>query len=81
MKLGVVLVAAVLVIASAWWYFWRGGRDFIFMKIYDQRREGNLKVGDTVQDFALTALDGSTSVSLSQYLVGKPLVVVLGSFT
>lgn len=81
MKLVVVVSALALLVAGGWWYFWGGGRDFIYMKIYDQRREGNLKVGDAVSDVALTALDGSTSVRLSEHLAGKPLVVVLGSFT
>jgi peroxiredoxin len=48
---------------------------------YDQRREGDLKVGDRAPDVALLALDGSTPVRLKDSIGEKPLVLIFGSFT
>ena len=58
-----------------------GPRNVIGMLRYDQRREGDLKVGDRAPDVALLALDGATPVRLKDAVGGKPLVVVFGSFT
>lgn len=58
-----------------------GPRNVIGMLRYDQRQEGTLKVGDRAPDAKLLALDGTTPVSLSQSIGGKPLILVFGSFT
>ncbi len=42
---------------------------------------GNLKVGDNAPDVQLIALDGKTRFQLREHLLGKPLVLVFGSFT
>lgn len=58
-----------------------GPRNVIGMLRYDQRREGDLKVGDRAPDVGLVALDGATPVHLKDAVGGQPLVVVFGSFT
>lgn len=56
-----------------------GPRNVIGMIRYDQRREGDLKVGDRAPAAMLVALDGATRVPL---LAGdKPTVLIFGSFT
>ena len=42
---------------------------------------GNLKVGDTAPDVRLVSLDGNTRFQLREHTVGRPLVLVFGSFT
>jgi hypothetical protein len=78
LALAAVVVAAVGVVT----YLIGGPRNLIGMLRYDQRQEGNLKVGDPAPDARLTALDGVTRVSL---LAGsdasRPTVVIFGSFT
>ncbi|HEX4952321.1 MAG TPA: hypothetical protein VF017_02845 [Thermoanaerobaculia bacterium] len=71
----VVLVAALVMVAKI------GPRNVIGMLLYDQRREGDLVVGDLAPDVVLTALDGQTQVGLASRLGGKPLVLIFGSFT
>ncbi len=46
-----------------------------------QRREGNLRVGDTAPDVRLVSLDGKSPVLLSERTGSKPLVLVFGSYT
>jgi hypothetical protein len=58
-----------------------GPRNVIGMLRYDQRREGDLRVGDRAPDVSLLALDGTTPVSLKNSVGGKPLVLIFGSFT
>jgi len=72
-----LLVAAVL----AYGLISFGPRNVIGMLRYDQRREGDLKVGDRAPDVSLLALDGTTPVSLKDSVGGKPLVLIFGSFT
>jgi hypothetical protein len=48
---------------------------------YDQRREGDLKVGSQAPDVALVSLDGRTPVRISSEIGEKPLVIVFGSYT
>lgn len=80
-----VLVAALAVI---------GPRNVIGMLRYDTRREGELKVGDRAPDVELIGLFSSgdqttgpaglsepTPIKLRDQLRGRPLVLVLGSFT
>jgi hypothetical protein len=42
---------------------------------------GNLKVGESAPDVRLVDLDGTTRFQLREREVGKPLVLVFGSFT
>jgi len=78
LALAVLVVAAVGVMT----YMIGGPRNLIGMLRYDQRQEGTLKVGDRAPDAELTALDGTTRVSL---LAGsdasRPTVIIFGSFT
>jgi len=82
MTLGRVLLAiAVLVLAAGAFAAWKvGPRNIIGFLLYDQRREGLLKVGDRAPDVALVDLDGR-GAQLQQYVGGQPLVVIFGSFT
>lgn len=57
-----------------------GPRDYFGMMRYDQREEGELKVGDPAPDVVLTALDGR-SVHLRERFGGKPVVLIFGSYT
>lgn len=43
-------------------------------------REGDLKVGDAAPDFAVSDVQGKTTVKLSD-LKGKPVVLIFGSCT
>lgn len=45
-----------------------------------QRRDGNLKVGDAATDFAVKDVEGKKTVKLSE-LKGKPVVLIFGSCT
>lgn len=45
-----------------------------------QRRDGDLKVGDAATDFTVKDLDGKKPVKLSD-LKGKPVVLIFGSCT
>ena len=73
--LALVLLAAAVVIAKI------GPRNIIGMIRYDQRREGDLKVGDRAPEALLVSLDGKRNVSLLGDRGGKPLVLIFGSFT
>jgi len=70
-----VLVAAGVMAAKI------GPRNIIGMIRYDQRRDGDLKVGDRAPDALLVALDGKRNVSLLRDRGGKPMVLIFGSFT
>jgi peroxiredoxin len=48
---------------------------------YDQRQQGKLRVGDPAPDVEILELDGTTPVSLSKRVAGRPCVLVFGSFT
>ncbi len=58
-----------------------GPRNIIGMLRYDQRREGDLKPGDSAPDVLLYQLDGQTHVRLADSIGGRPTVLVFGSFT
>jgi len=45
-----------------------------------QRRDGNLKVGDAATDFTIKDVEGKKTVKLSE-LKGKPVVLIFGSCT
>ena len=73
--LAIVLLAAAVVVAKI------GPRNIIGMIRYDQRRDGDLKVGDRAPDAMLVGLDGKRNVSLLRDRGGKPMVLIFGSFT
>jgi hypothetical protein len=52
-----------------------------YLKYGQQARQGTLAVGDPAPNLTLVDLDGATRRSLQEYLDGKPLVLVFGSFT
>ena len=74
---GAIGVAAIAATGLAWWI---GPRNIVGILRYDQRREGDLKVGDPAPDVALTGLDGR-EVRLSALIGPRPLVLIFGSFT
>ncbi len=76
-----IAVGLLVVAVVAYGVISFGPRNVIGMLRYDQRREGDLKVGDRAPDVSLLALDGTTPVSLKDAVGGKPLVLVFGSFT
>jgi len=79
-KILLVLAGAVVLCLGA--ALWRiGPRNVIGMARYDQRHEGNFKPGDPAPDVAPVALDGKTSVRLSDRVGEKPLVLIFGSYT
>lgn len=69
-----VVVGATVVVAKI------GPRNIIGMIRYDQRREGDLKVGDRAPDAQLVSLDGKTRQALLPKR-DKPAVLIFGSFT
>ena len=71
---GVVLLAAGFMVAKI------GPRNIIGMIRYDQRRQGDLKVGDRAPDALLVSLAGKREIPLLTART-KPLVLVFGSFT
>ena len=77
-----LLTLALLILAAvAYAAYSIGPRNIIGMLRYDQRREGDLKVGDKAPDVVLKALDGVTDVRLLDTMRGKPLVLIFGSYT
>ena len=76
--LGLCALVLLALVGVAWVI---GPRNIIGMLRYDQRREGDLKVGDPAPDVLLAKPDGSGDAHLSELIGGKPLVIVFGSFT
>ena len=72
---------ALLVIAGAVVVWKIGPSNIIGMLRYDQRREGDLKVGDRAPDVLLHTLDGQSQTSILARPESQPLVLVFGSFT
>lgn len=78
----ILLAGALLVLAAvAYAAYQIGPRNIIGMLRYDQRREGDYKVGDKAPDVVLGSLDGRTDVRLLDAMRGKPLVLIFGSYT
>jgi hypothetical protein len=73
--------AGVVVLAAAALLWVVGPRNVIGMLRYDQRREGDLRVGARAPDASLVALDGRTPVRIGDSIGAKPLVIVFGSYT
>jgi hypothetical protein len=74
-------VAALVVVVLGFFVWSFGPSNVIGMIRYDTRRQGDLKIGDPAPDVTLVAVDGRTPVCLRDYLRGKPLVLIFGSYT
>ncbi|HSS45718.1 MAG TPA: hypothetical protein VLO07_10280 [Thermoanaerobaculia bacterium] len=78
----ILLIAGLLVAAVVTYGVTSfGPRNIVGMLRYDQRKEGNLKVGDRPPDVELVAVDGQKRVRLAASVGHEPLVLVFGSFT
>jgi hypothetical protein len=78
-RLVIGLLALIAVLATVAVY-WIGPRNVIGMLLYDRRSEGKLMVGDAAPDVTLAKLDGSDA-RLLDFLDGKPLILIFGSYT
>jgi hypothetical protein len=77
----ILLAIGALVVGAAGFMVWKiGPRNVIGIIRYDQRRDGDLKVGDRAPAAMLVALDGTTRQPMLAG-GGKPTVLVFGSFT
>ena len=74
-------IVGIAILLAGYMVFRMGPRNVIGMIRYDQRKEGDLKVGDRAPDAQLLALDGTQRLSLLGNRNGRPLVLVFGSFT
>ena len=74
-------ILALLAIVVADFVVGFGPSNVIGMLRYDQRRPGDLKVGDAAPDVVLVGVDGVSQVCLRDHLRGKPLVLIFGSYT
>ena len=81
LKKVLLVLVIVLVAAGAYFAYRIGPRNIIGRLRYDQRKEGKLKVNDRAPDLVLARSDGAGEVALSRYFVGKPTVLVFGSYT
>jgi hypothetical protein len=53
-----------------------------FETLWTHARSGALQIGDPAPDFALTKLDKTATVQLSNLTAqGKPVVLIFGSYT
>jgi hypothetical protein len=80
-KKALLLLAALVVLAAGVMVAKIGPRNVVGMLRYDQRRDGDLKVGDRAPETLLVSLDGKRQVPLLGRRNGRPLVLVFGSFT
>lgn len=78
---GVVVAVLAVLGPQVFKLIMMGPRNYFGQLRYDQRREGDLVVGDPAPDFVLTALDGGAPIRLTEHIGKKPLVLVFGSFT
>jgi hypothetical protein len=74
-------IAALVVIGAGVMVAKIGPRNVIGMIRYDQRREGDLKVGDRAPGAMLVSLDGKSPSPLFDPTLNKPTVLIFGSFT
>jgi hypothetical protein len=81
LKMAGLILLGLFGVAFAVAMIYPGPRMIWGMLRYDQRREGDLKVGQQAPGVTLTALDGKTKVKLLEEAGGKPLVLIFGSFT
>jgi hypothetical protein len=80
MKKVFLAVAALVAVAGAALVVKIGPRNVIGMIRYDQRRDGELKVGDHAPQAQLVALDGKSRQALLT-VRDRPTVIIFGSFT
>ena len=73
-------IATLVVAAAAFAVAKIGPRNVIGMIRYDQRRDGDLKVGDRAPAAMLVSLDGHTRTPMLSP-TGQPTVLIFGSFT
>ena len=83
MWIGISLGALALIAFVALSFMAGGPKDALYMVRYafPHMHKGNLKVGDNAPDARLVALNGSDHFHIRERSVGKPLVLVFGSFT
>ncbi len=81
LKMAGLTVLALVLAAGAVIAYKIGPSNIWGMLRYDQRREGDLRVGQRAPDVLLTALDGKDKVKLLERTGGRPLVLIFGSFT
>ena len=74
-------LVGLVVLAAAAFLWMVGPRNVMGMLRYDQRREGDLRVGVPAPDVSLVALDGRTPVRIASSIGKQPLVIVFGSYT
>lgn len=74
-------LVGLVVLAAAAFLWVVGPRNVLGMLRYDQRREGDLRVGVPAPDVSLVALDGRTPVRIADSIGQQPLVIVFGSYT
>jgi hypothetical protein len=74
-------IAALVVVGAGVLVAKIGPRNVVGMIRYDQRRDGDLKVGDRAPDAVLAALDGTSRQPLLEKGLHKPTVLIFGSFT
>ena len=74
-------LVGLVVLAAAAFLWVVGPRNVVGMLRYDQRREGDLRVGVPAPDVSLVALDGRTPVRIADSIGNQPLVIVFGSYT
>jgi len=79
MKKVLLVLAALVVVAASAFVVKIGPRNVIGMIRYDQRRDGELKVGDRAPAAQLLSLDGKGSRPMLRG--DKPTVLIFGSFT
>ena len=79
MKKVLLVLAALVVLGAIVMVMKIGPRNVIGMIRYDQRRDGDLKVGDRAPAAMLVALDGTSRQPMLE--AGKPAVLIFGSFT
>ena len=74
-------IAALVVVGAGVMIAKIGPRNVIGMIRYDQRREGDLQVGDRAPAAMLVGLDGKSQAPLFDASLKKPTVLIFGSFT
>ena len=81
LKRGLLIVGGLVILAASAFVIMMGPRNVIGMLRYDQRREGDLKVGDRAPDAMLVSLNGKSQQPLFDASVNKPTILIFGSFT
>lgn len=81
MKKVILILGGLVVVAASAIVIRIGPRNVIGMIRYDQRREGDLKVGDRAPDALLVSVDGTSRQPLLEANANQPTVLIFGSFT